>query len=115
MKNNNNNNNNNNDNAKKKFHPTERDMNGIELLKKNALEECKQYSAILSKWAPSYLNTWLLRYDVSIHHSPNKSLMALQALFKAHKLARGEQGEHPEVFSRRVAFCSRPIPMTNLK
>eukprot|EP00548_Thalassiothrix_antarctica_P000566 CAMPEP_0194137774 /NCGR_PEP_ID=MMETSP0152-20130528/7617_1 /TAXON_ID=1049557 /ORGANISM="Thalassiothrix antarctica, Strain L6-D1" /LENGTH=984 /DNA_ID=CAMNT_0038834929 /DNA_START=171 /DNA_END=3125 /DNA_ORIENTATION=+ len=103
------NNNNNNHNAKKKLHPTEQDMDGEELLKKNALEECKKYSAILSKYAPSYLNTWLLQYDVSIHRGPNKSLMALQALFKARKLARGEQGEHPEVFSRTVDFCSRPI------
>ena len=82
------NNNNNNQNAKKKLHPTEKDINGEELLKKHALKECKKYLDILSKYTPSYLNTWLQQYDVSIYRGPNKFLMTLQALFKACKLAR---------------------------
>jgi len=103
-----NNNNQHNASNKKKLHPTEQDIDGEEFLKKNALEECKKYSAILSKYAPSYLSTWLLQYDVSINRGPNKSLMALQALFQARKLTAGQK--HPEVFSRTVDFCSRPIP-----
>mmetsp|Transcript_28886 Transcript_28886/g.43618 ORF Transcript_28886/g.43618 Transcript_28886/m.43618 type:complete len:928 (+) Transcript_28886:263-3046(+) len=93
---------------KKKLHPTEKDVEGKELLKKNALEECKKYSAILSKYAPTHLSTWLLQYDVSMERGAGKSLMALQALFKAKKVAT--KGHHPDVFSRILDFCSRPVP-----
>lgn len=93
---------------KKKLHPTEKDVEGKDLLKKNALEECKKYSAILSKYAPTHLSTWLLQYDVSVERGAGKSLMALQALFKAKKVAA--KGHHPDVFSRILDFCSRPVP-----
>lgn len=99
---------NNNKSSKKKLHPTEQDVEGEELLKKNALEECKKFSAILSKYAPTHLSTWLLQYDVSIQRGTGKSLMALQALFQAKKVAAIEN--HPEVFTRTVDFCSRSIP-----
>jgi len=99
---------NNNKSSKKKLHPTEQDVEGDELLKKNALEECKKLSAILSKYAPSHLSTWLLQYDVSIQRGTGKSLMALQALFQARKVAAIDN--HSEVFTRIVDFCSRPIP-----
>lgn len=56
------------------------DPAGKELLKMDFLEEAKKYSAILSKYAPKNIRTWLLQYDVAIRRK--KSLMALQVRWK---------------------------------
>jgi hypothetical protein len=57
---------------------------GQELLKKDPLEEAKNYSAILSKHCRNTFETWALQYDVSARRK--KWLLALQALFKMRSL-----------------------------
>lgn len=69
-----------NGNKKKKPAVVDQDPNGDELLKKNPIEEAKKYSAILSKYAPKRVSTWLLQYDVAIRRG--KILMALQVRAK---------------------------------
>ena len=75
------------------------DPDGKELLKKDPLEEAKNYSAILSKHAPKNITTWILQYDVSIRRS--KTLLALQALFKARAL----DPESGDLITRIVDFA----------
>mmetsp|Transcript_37951 Transcript_37951/g.56421 ORF Transcript_37951/g.56421 Transcript_37951/m.56421 type:complete len:965 (-) Transcript_37951:121-3015(-) len=77
------------------------DPDGLELLKKDPLEEAKKYSAILSKSAPKRISTWLIQYDVSIRRG--KGLMALQALYKA----RAIDAEDAGLFERTVDFCTK--------
>ena len=71
---------------------------GKELLKKDPLEEAKKYSALLARYAPQLLETWIIQYDVASRRK--KSLMALQALFKA----RAIDSESGDLFSRIVDF-----------
>jgi NMDA receptor-regulated protein 1 len=52
------------------------DPDGKELLKKDPLEEAKNYSAILAKHAPNRLSTWMFQYDVAIRRG--KALLAMQ-------------------------------------
>jgi peptide alpha-N-acetyltransferase len=52
------------------------DPDGLELLKKDPLEEAKHYSAILSINAPKRVSTWIRQYDVAIRRG--KGLLALQ-------------------------------------
>lgn len=47
-----------------------------ELLLKDALDECRKLSAILSKHAANEVSTWILQYDVAIRRG--KVLMAMQ-------------------------------------
>jgi len=75
------------------------DPNGDLLLKKDPLEEAKKYTAILTKNAPRRFSTWILSYDVAMRRG--KKMMALQALFKAHKI----DPESSELFSRIVDFA----------
>jgi hypothetical protein len=77
------------------------DPNGEELLKSSPLEEAKKYSLMLSKYAPSHLETWVLQYDVAIRR--NKPMLALQALFKGRSIS----AESAEIFSRTVDFAGR--------
>jgi peptide alpha-N-acetyltransferase len=81
--------------------PIDEDPNGEALLKKDALEEGKKYSAILSKHCPSRSETWAFQYDVSIRRK--KWLLALQALLKM----RSIDSENAEFFSRLVDFASK--------
>mmetsp|Transcript_3344 Transcript_3344/g.4470 ORF Transcript_3344/g.4470 Transcript_3344/m.4470 type:complete len:260 (+) Transcript_3344:259-1038(+) len=76
---------------------------GKELLQKDPLEEAKKYSAILSKYAPNSIKTWLLQYDVAVRRG--KALMALQALFKARALAGNTPNS--DIFTRTVDFASK--------
>ncbi|KAL7569248.1 hypothetical protein ACA910_016801 [Epithemia clementina (nom. ined.)] len=76
------------------------DPMGKELLKKDALEEAAKFSGMLARYAPRNLETWTLRYDVAIRRK--KTLMALQALYKA----RAISPDNSEVFSRIVDFCN---------
>jgi peptide alpha-N-acetyltransferase len=82
-----------------KSSPIEEDPDGKELLKKDPLEEAKNYSAILSKHCPNRIGTWVLQYDVSIRRK--KTLLALQALLKMKKLDH----RSPEYISRLVTFA----------
>lgn len=70
-------------------------------LKKVPIEEAKKFSAMLTKYAPKDLETWLLRYDVALRLQ--KPFMALQALFKAKAINE----ESSEVFSRIIDFESK--------
>lgn len=79
--------------------PVDEDPDGKELLKKDPLEEAKNYSAILSKHCPKNIVTWALQYDVSIRRK--KYLLALQALVKMHILNR----DHADYFKRLVDFA----------
>jgi N-alpha-acetyltransferase 15/16, NatA auxiliary subunit len=67
-----------------KLSPVEEDPEGKELLKKDALEEAKNYSSILSKHCPNRIGTWVLQYDVAIRRK--KPMLALQALIKMNQL-----------------------------
>lgn len=69
---------------KGKQSPVEEDADGKELLKKEALEEAKKYSAILSKHCPNRVGTWVLQYDVAIRRK--KLLLAVQALIKMNRM-----------------------------
>lgn len=60
------------------------DPDGKILLNKDPLEEAKKYTGTLVKNAPTRFSTWISQYDVSIRRG--KSMMALQALFKAKAL-----------------------------
>ena len=74
------------------------DPNGEEMMKKDALEEGKKYSAILSKHCQHKLETWALQYDVAIRRK--KWLLALQALFRLRKM----DPDSAEFFERVVDF-----------
>lgn len=74
---------------------------GKEFLKKDALDEAKKYSAMLTRYAPNSMETWILQYDVAIRRK--KALMALQALFKARSLDSGSG----KLFSRIVDFAGK--------
>lgn len=69
-----------NENGKKKDHQEpiikDPDLDGKELLKKDPLQEAKNYSATLAKHSPKRLSTWILQYDVSIRRG--KALLAMQ-------------------------------------
>lgn len=52
------------------------DPDGLELLKKDPLEEANKYSSMLALHAPNELSTWILRYDVAIRRG--KALIAMQ-------------------------------------
>jgi len=80
--------------------PVDDDPDGKELLKsKVPLDEARNYSAILSKHAPGKVSTWILQFDVSMRRK--KTLMALQALFKAKSI----DAENPDLFTRIVEFA----------
>ena len=83
-----------------KLATSDEDPMGKELLKKDALEEAAKFSGMLARYAPRNLETWILRYDVSIRRK--KSLMALQALYKARAISPFSS----ELFSRIVDFCN---------
>jgi N-alpha-acetyltransferase 15/16, NatA auxiliary subunit len=80
---------------------TEEDPFGKQYLKKEPLEEAKKLSAMLTKYAPNKLETWILQYDVAIRRK--KALMALQSLFKAKAI----DPYCSDVFSRIVDFGNR--------
>lgn len=82
----------------------DKDPNGEELLKLDPLEQAKKYVATLVKNAPNRFMTWILQYDVSIRRG--KTLMALQALFKAKSI----DATNSELFSRIVDFAQRQLP-----
>jgi peptide alpha-N-acetyltransferase len=84
------------------------DPDGKELMKKDALEEAKNFSSILAKYSPKRLETWTLQYDVSIRR--NKTLLALQALFKMKSIAPN----HSEYFSRIVDFAVKMPTFTDI-
>lgn len=75
------------------------DPDGTELLKKDPLEEARNFSSVLSKHSPGKVSTWILQFDISIRRK--KTLMALQALFKAKSI----DAESPDLFSRVVEFA----------
>lgn len=81
--------------------PIDEDPDGEELLKKDALEECKKYSAILSKHCKNRVETWALQFAVSVRRK--KWLLALQALFKM----RSIDSENAIFFSCLVDFASK--------
>jgi hypothetical protein len=56
---------------------------------------------MLSKYAPSHLETWVLQYDVAIRRS--KPMLALQALFKGRSIS----AESAEIFSRTIDFAKK--------
>jgi len=80
---------------------------GKEFLKKDPIEEATKYSAMLTRYAPKKLETWLLRYDVAIRRK--KALMALQALHKARRIDPAS----PELFLRSIAFAKMLDEFTN--
>jgi hypothetical protein len=84
---------------KGKSSPVDEDPNGKELLMKDPLEEAKNYSSILAKYAPKRFETWTSQYDVSIRRK--KLLLALQAIFKM----RCIDPENSEYFARLVDFA----------
>ena len=71
---------------------------GKELLKKDPLDEAKKYSAMLARYAPKALDTWILQYDVAARRK--KTLLAMQALFKG----RAIDPNNGKLFSRIVDF-----------
>lgn len=75
------------------------DPYGEELVKKDPLEEAKNYSAVLSKHCKTRFETWALQFDVSIRRK--KWLLALQALFKMRSLDSMNAG----FFSRLIDFA----------
>jgi len=77
----------------------EEDPDGKELLKRDPLSEAKRYVATLVKNAPNRFGTWILQYDVAIRRE--KTMMALQALFKAKSIDSG----NCELFDRVVHFA----------
>jgi len=89
-----------NNNAKKKS--KDEDPNGKLLLCKPLLEEATKYASTLAKNAPKCLTTWLCQYDVSSRRG--KSMLALQALFKAKSLGNNHDSMNSEVFKRIVDF-----------
>jgi hypothetical protein len=84
------------------------DPDGKELMKKDVLEEAKNYASILAKYSPKRLDTWTLQYDVSIRRE--KTLLALQALFKMKSIAPN----HSEYFSRLVDFAVKMPTFTGI-
>ena len=72
---------------------------GKELLKKNALDEAKSFSFLLTTHSPNHIESWILHYDVCKRRS--KTLMALQALFKAKSI----DPDNVELFHRIVDFA----------
>jgi hypothetical protein len=80
---------------------TEEDPFGKEMLNKDALDEAKKYSSMLTQYAPTSLKTWVLQYDVAVRRK--KTLMALQALFKA----RAIDPNSSELFTRVIDFSGR--------
>lgn len=89
--------------ATKKKNSVDVDPKGEEYLNLDPLEQATKYSNSLVTHAPTSLQSWLLRYDVSIRRQ--KVPMALQALFKAKAL----DPNNPEVFSRIVDFSFRSL------
>jgi NMDA receptor-regulated protein 1 len=73
---------------------------GKEYLKRDPLEEAKKLSAMLTKYAPKNLETWILQFDVASRRK--KPLMALRALYKAKAI----DPESSELFRRIVEFAS---------
>ncbi|KAG7359972.1 NMDA receptor-regulated protein 1 [Nitzschia inconspicua] len=84
-----------------KLSPVEEDPEGDDLLKKDPIEEAKNYSSILSKHCPKRIGTWVLQYDVAIRRK--KPMMALQALIKMKML----DPSSPEFVIRLADFGSK--------
>lgn len=74
---------------------------GLELLKKDPLDEARKYAAMLTRYAPKDIASWMLAYDVAVRRG--KILMALQALRKAHSI----DSQSSELFTRVVDFAGR--------
>lgn len=85
------------------------DPDGLDLLKKNPLEEAKKYADTLVKNAKHSIKTWLYQYDVSVRRG--KATMALQALWKAKELDKG--GENSDILRRVVDFCKNVVCHSN--
>ena len=63
--------------AEKKAAEGEEDaVEGKDLLLKDALDECRKLSSILSKHAPKDVSTWMIQYDIAIRRG--KAMMAMQ-------------------------------------
>jgi hypothetical protein len=95
-----------NKNGKPSF--VDEDPLGLELVKKDPLEEAHKYTSTLARYAPKRLKTWLLQYDIAVRRS--KPLMALQALYRAQSLA----SDNSELFTRIVDFAQRVDKFQNL-
>lgn len=55
------------------------EVEGKELLLKDALEECRKLSSILSKHAPKEISTWMIQYDIAIRRG--KVMMAMEVSY----------------------------------
>ena len=101
--------------GKKKNKKVDPDPDGLELLKKEPLEELKRFTATLMKNAPNRLSTWLYRYDVAIRR--NKATMALQALLQAKKIfekSNADRSGEKELHTRISDFAkSNLVPQNN--
>ncbi len=86
--------------ANSKVTKKDNDPDGLELLKKDPLEEAKRYASTLVRNAPNRIETWLCQYDICILRG--KATMALQALCKAKAL--DQCCEDGAVFRRIVDF-----------
>jgi len=90
-----------NNNNKAKSVADDPDPFGEELVKKNPIEEATKYAAMLSRYSPKNIETWLLAYDVAIRRK--KALMALQALHKA----RSIDSSNGELLTRIIDFAGK--------
>jgi hypothetical protein len=91
--------------------------NGLELLKKEPLEELKRFTATLIRNDPNRLSTWLYRYDVAIRR--NEATLALQALLQAKKIlekSNADRSGEKELHTRINDFAkSNLVPHNNAK
>lgn len=81
---------------------------GKEYLKKDPLDEAAKFSAMLTRYAPKSLESWLLGYDVAVRRK--KPLMALQALHKG----RAIDSRSGELFVRTVDFADKVESFSDL-
>lgn len=98
---------------KKKEKKVDPDPDGLELLKKDPLEELRRYTANLVKNAPNRISTWLYQYDVAIRR--RKATMALQALLQAKKILdeSNDRSYENQLFSRISDFSASSLVPKN--